>query len=156
MMLGGTDVVVGSAPGCDWRLDDGVAARHCQFGFRGGAWLVVDLGGGTWINGQTLDRPVGIGLGDVLTIGGCVVTVADADADAVAPSPAGPGDALLAAAGLTRAQVQASDPALIAAAGALVRSLVAGMVDQLTQRARALRPRWALRRRNSRSACRTR
>ncbi len=133
--LDANDIVVGAAPDCDWRLEDGVAPRHCQFGFRGGAWLVVDLGGGTRLNGQPLDRPSGIGVGDVLSIGACQITVADA-AVALPPST-GPGDALLAAAGLTRAQVPGSDPALIAAAGALVRHLVAGMVDQLAQRARA-------------------
>lgn len=136
--LTGSDLVVGSAPECDWRLDDTVAPRHCQFGFRGGTWLIVDLGGGTWVNGIALDRPIAIAAGDVVTLGGCTLTIDDA---AAAPSPAaqpgGPGDVLLAAAGLSRAQVPGSDAALIAAAGALVRRLVAGMVEQLAQRAGA-------------------
>lgn len=129
--LSGGDVVVGAAPECDWRLD-GVAPRHCQFGFRGGQWLVVDLGGGTAVNGRALDRPVPIAPGDTVAIGGCVLRVADALAPAATPV-----DALLAAAGLSRAQVDAPDAALAAAAGALARLLVEGVVAQLAARARA-------------------
>ena len=114
--LTGTDLVVGSAPDCDWRLEGGVAARHCQFGFRNGQWMVVDLGGGTLFNARPLDRPLAIGAGDVVTIGGCVVSVAPATGTA---APRG------------------VDPALGGAAGALLRQFVAGVVAQLAQRARA-------------------
>jgi predicted component of type VI protein secretion system len=108
--LTGTDCVVGAGPDCDWRLE-GVAARHCQFGHRGGQWLVVDLGGGTMVNGHALDRPVPVAAGDMVAIGGCVVAVEPADA---APEAA-PGDM----------------------AGTLLRLLVAGLVEQLADRARA-------------------
>ena len=141
--LTGSDLVIGTAPECDWRLDDGVAARHCQFGYRGGQWLIVDLGGGTAVNGRPLAGPAAIAAGDVVTIGGCVVTVAEAGMGQVSGAPAngvpgsGAGDALLSAAGLSRAQVEVGDAALIAAAGALLRQLVAGLVEQLAQRARA-------------------
>lgn len=140
--LAGSDLVVGSAADCDWQLFDEVAARHCQFGFRGGQWLIVDLGGGTSVNGHPLAGPAPIALGDVVTIGGCVVTVTDAATIARArpasAAPAGgPGDALLAAAGVSRAQVAGDDARMIAAAGALVRSLITGLIEQLAQRARA-------------------
>jgi predicted component of type VI protein secretion system len=130
--LTGSDLVVGSGADCDWRLEDGVATRHCQFGFRGGQWLIVDLGGGTAVNGQPLVGPRPIAIGDGVTIGQCMVTVGEADA-----APKGPGDALLAAAMLTRAEAAGPDAELIAAAGALLRQLVAGLVEQLAARARA-------------------
>jgi len=136
--LTGTDLVIGSDPACDWRLDEGVAPRHCQFGFRGGAWLIVDLGGGTAVNGRPLDRPVAIAAGDVVTIGGCTIAVTDAAPATAAPSdPSGPATRLLAAAGLTRALVPGPDDAVLAAAGLLVRRLVTGLTEQLADRARA-------------------
>lgn len=133
--LAGTDLVIGSGSECDWRLVDGVAPRHCQFGFRGGQWLVVDLGGGTAVNGRRLDGPAPVASGDTVAIGGCLLTVASASAAPVEPS--GPGAALLRAAGVPPGQVQADDQALIAAAGALIRQLVTGLSEQLAQRARA-------------------
>jgi predicted component of type VI protein secretion system len=132
--LAGTDLVIGSGSECDWRLVDGVAPRHCQFGFRGGQWLLVDLGGGTAVNGRPLDRPAPVASGDTVAVGGCIVTVATASATT---EPTGPGAALLRAAGIPPGQVQAGDQALIAAAGALIRQLVAGLSEQLAQRARA-------------------
>lgn len=134
--LTGTDCVIGTSLECDWRLDDGVAPRHCQFGYRGGQWLIVDLGGGTAINGHPLDRPTAIAAGDSVTIGGCKVAIMETDAADVGARP-GTADALLTAAGLTRAQVDTQDAALIATAGALVRHLVSGLVDQLAHRMRA-------------------
>lgn len=133
--LTGTDCVIGTSPECDWHLDDGVALRHCQFGYRGNQWLIVDLGGGTAINGCPLDRPTPIAAGDSVTIGGCEVTIVDQDASAGAGSA--PADTLLAAAGLSRAQVDTQDALLIATAGSLVRHLVEGLVDQLAHRMRA-------------------
>ena len=134
--LTGTDCVVGADPGCDWRLE-GVAARHCQFGHRGGQWLVVDLGGGTSVNGRALDRPVPIAAGDMIAIGGCVVAVErPADVAPGATPDTTPADALLAAAGLSQAEI-GDHPALAAAAGTLLRVLVAGLAEQLAQRARA-------------------
>ena len=138
--LTGTDCIVGTDPDCDWRLE-GVAARHCQFGYRGGQWLLVDLGGGTMVNGHALDRPVGIADGDMVTIGGCVVAVMLADAVSAGTAP-GAGDAFLTATGLSRDQVggqigEQDDPALLAAAGTLLRLLVTGLTEQLAQRARA-------------------
>ncbi|MEG3158919.1 type VI secretion system-associated FHA domain protein TagH [Sphingomonas sp. LB2R24] len=134
--LAGTDCVIGTASDCDWRLDDGVAPRHCQFGYRGGQWLIVDLGGGTAINGRPLDRPTLIAVGDRVTIGGCEVVIVDSDAPGVGAGST-PADALLAAAGLTRVQVDTQDADLIATAGTLVRHLVSGLVDQLAHRMRA-------------------
>ena len=133
--LTGSDVVVGSSPECDWRLEDGIAARHCQFGFRGGQWLVVDLGGGTRVNGRPLDRPAAIAAGDAILLGGCEVAVRAAAAATVANTD--PVDRLLAAAGLTRAQVPGSDAEVLALAGTLLRGLAHGIADQLAQRARA-------------------
>jgi len=130
--LTGEDVVVGAAPECDCRLADGVAARHCQFGWRQGMWLVVDLGGGTALNGRPLDRPAPVGPGDVVTIGGCELAVA-----ATAESGAGGVAALLAAAGLSGEAVAGSETEVLAAAGALLRRLVDGLVAQLAARARA-------------------
>ena len=129
--LSGTDLVVGSSADCHWRIE-GLATRHCQFGLRGGQWLLVDLGGGTVVNGRPLAGPGPIANGDMVTIGGCAITIADAST-----AIEGAGEALLAAAGLTRAQAGATDSELIAAAGALLRQLVAGLVDQLAARARA-------------------
>jgi predicted component of type VI protein secretion system len=132
--LEGTDLVVGSAPGCDWQLGESVAPRHCQFGFRGGQWLVVDLGGGTRLNGQPLAGPRPIADGDQVMLADCVVKVADAVPAAAAGAG---GELLLAAAGLTRAQVAAADPELLAAAGRLLQLLVEGLVRQLADRARS-------------------
>lgn len=130
MLLTGTDCVVGADAGCDWRLE-GLAARHCQFGWRGGRWLVVDLGGGTSVNGAPLDAPRAIAPGDSVTAGACTILVgAEGAAD-------GPVDVFLAAAGLSRAAVPADEAAIMAAAGALVQGLVAGVVAQLAERARA-------------------
>jgi predicted component of type VI protein secretion system len=132
--LAGSDLVVGSGADCDWRLFDGVAERHCQFGFRGGQWLVVDLGGGTVLNGRQLERPAPVAAGDVIAIGGCVIAIsvgepAEARTEGL--------DAFLSAAGLSRAQVSGSEVTILAAAGALTRQLVAGLAEQLAQRARA-------------------
>ena len=137
LLLTGTDCVIGSAADCDWRLEEGVAPRHCQFGYRGGQWLIVDLGGGTAVNGGPLDRPTAIAAGDIVTIGGCVVAIAQADAPGDAATGSGPADMLLTAAGLARAQVEAQDAALIATAGTLLRRLVEGLVEQLAERMRA-------------------
>lgn len=135
MLLTGTDCVVGADAGCDWRLA-GVAARHCQFGWRGGRWLVVDLGaegsGGTCVNGARLDAPRAIAAGDEVTAGACTITIAAEQA-----AEAGPVGAFLAAAGLSRTAVPADDAAIMAAAGALVRQSTAGLVAQLAERARA-------------------
>lgn len=133
--LTGTDCVVGAAPDCDWRLE-GIAPRHCQFGYRGGQWLLVDLGGGTVVNGHPLDRPVPVADGDVVTIGDCTIAVAMTAATATTPGGSA-GDAFLAAAGLSPARVAADEAAMLAAAGALVRLLVTGLTAQLAQRARA-------------------
>lgn len=140
MALAGTDLVIGSSAECDWRLMDGVAPRHCQFGLRGGQWLLVDLGGGTAVNGRSLDRPVPVSAGDTVQVGGCLLSVAAPGAIVPPQTPAPSGGAaalLLQAAGLPPGAVQARDDAVLAAAGALIRRLVAGLVDQLTQRARA-------------------
>ena len=123
--LSGTDLVVGSAPDCDWRLITGVAARHCQFGYRGGQWLVVDLGGGTAVNGRPLAGPAPIASGDAVTMGGCLVSVAAANAAQTNAPVAGGG---------ARAQ---ADAALPPGAGAILRQLVSGLVEQLARRARA-------------------
>lgn len=133
--LAGTDLVIGSGVDCDWRLVDGVAPRHCQFGFRGGQWLLVDLGGGTAVNGRPLERPAPVSTGDTVTIGGCAVTVGVPAA--ASPGTGGAGSTLLRAAGLPPVQFPGGDTALAAAAGALLRQLVAGLIEQLAQRARA-------------------
>ena len=132
MPLTGSDLVVGSGADCGWTRDNSLVERHCQFGFRGGQWLIVDLGGGTSVNGQPLAGPRPIAGGDTVTIGPCIVTVAEAGA-----APKGPGDALLAAAMLARTEAAGTDAELIAAAGALLRQLVTGLVEQLAARARA-------------------
>ena len=133
--LAGTDLVIGSGVDCDWRLIDGVAPRHCQFGFRGGQWLLVDLGGGTAVNGRPLDRPAPVASGDTVTIGGCAVTVGVPAA--ASPGAGGAVTTLLRAAGLPQVQVPGGDAALAAAAGALLRQLVAGLIEQLAERDRA-------------------
>lgn len=134
MLLTGTDCVVGADPACDWRLE-GVAARHCQFGWRGGRWLVVDLGGGTSVNGARLDTPRPIAAGDQVTAGACLIAIDD-EAGAHVPAR-GAVDAFLAAAGLSRATVPGDDAAIMAAAGTLLQGLAAGLVAQLGERARA-------------------
>lgn len=135
--LSGTDCVIGTAPDCDWRLEDGIAPRHCQFGYRGGQWLIVDLGGGTSLNGRPLSGPAPISAGDSVMIGGCVIAITSDAPHAAGAVATGPGDTLLAAAGLSRAQVETADAVLIATAGLLARKMVEGLVEQLAQRARA-------------------
>jgi predicted component of type VI protein secretion system len=138
MVLTGTDCVVGADPACDWRLS-GVAARHCQFGWRGGRWLVVDLGGGTSVNGTRLDAPRAIAAGDQVTAGACTIAIEDEQAGypAVGGLASDSVGAFLAAAGLSRTAVPGDDAAIMAAAGTLVQGLVAGLVAQLSERARA-------------------
>jgi predicted component of type VI protein secretion system len=131
--LSGDDLVVGSGADAGWRIE-GTAARHCQFGHRGGRWLVVDLagdaGGGTAVNGRRLDGPVPLASGDSVTFGPCTLLVGPS-------AQAGDAAALVAAAGLDRARLGGDDAAVLANAGVLLRTLVAGLVAQVADRARA-------------------
>lgn len=131
--LDGTDSVVGSGTDCDLRLE-GAAPRHCQFGFRGGRWMVVDLGGGTALDGAVLDRPLPVAAGSRVSLGPCELEVVEAIA---APSAAGgPAAMLMAAAGLDRSAVAADDARVLATAGTMLRLLVDGVVSQLARRDR--------------------
>lgn len=138
--LADADVVVGSSAECTWRLD-GTAPRHCQFGNRGGVWLVVDIGGGTALDGRSLDRPVAIAPGNLLTVGPCDLLVSDSGVVAFGNQSANSAtgasaDRLIAAAGLSRAHVSGADAEVLAAAGRLLQRLVAGLVAQMVDRAR--------------------
>ncbi len=131
------DVVIGSGVDADVRLPDGqgrIAPRQCQIGCREGVYLVVDLGGfGTRLNDAVLDRPQRLSPGDRIGVGPYEFAVTAAGAG----QPSGAADALLAAAGVSRAKVAGDDAAILTTAGVLLRKLVDGMVSLLAARARA-------------------
>ncbi len=162
----GRTVVIGRAPGADLLLPDPsnrVSSRHCTVAPGQGGWVLTDTStNGTFVNGQRVTAPQPLREGDVLRIGDYDVAVSLGGGQtgvaagrmaldswgrpaAVAPAPAAPtgapaGDAvsrLLAAAGLTRQAVAASDDAVVAAAGALLRVLAGGVARMVAARARA-------------------
>jgi predicted component of type VI protein secretion system len=155
LRLDGRGAVIGRAPGTDWTLPDDrntVSSRHCEIGFRGGAYLIADTStNGTWVNGARLTAPHQIKDGDVLRIGPYEVVASLAaeaqpaartmQASAAVPGPDGAVavEQLLRAAGLSRAQVLAGDSDILAAAGAVLREMAAGTNMLLDRAARARR-----------------
>ncbi len=63
--------VIGRSPDCDVRLDDPqVTAQHAQIFFNNNGYYLMDLGGGTFLNGQVLKRgSVLLKPGDVVRLG---------------------------------------------------------------------------------------
>jgi len=145
--------VIGRAPGSDWTLVDErntVSSRHCEIGFRGGAYLLADTStNGTWVNGRRLSGPHPLNDGDLIRIGPYEVSasvVAEATAEAApTPSPIGGSrpdtgpavEQLLRAAGIDRSAVTGGDAEILATAGAALRELTAGTQMLLDRRARA-------------------
>ncbi|HWM53905.1 MAG TPA: FHA domain-containing protein [Solirubrobacterales bacterium] len=74
--------VVGRSPEADIRLDDeAVSWNHLEIERRGDVLMATDLDSrnGTALNGEPLDRPRRLRGGDVLTLGGHRLEVADGD-----------------------------------------------------------------------------
>jgi transcriptional regulator with GAF, ATPase, and Fis domain len=72
-------LVLGRGDECSLRLDDGKSSRrHAEVSFRGGRWLVRDLGSrnGTLLDGQRLADSSAADDGAVLAIGGTVFLLA--------------------------------------------------------------------------------
>ncbi|MEJ7764726.1 MAG: FHA domain-containing protein [Acidimicrobiales bacterium] len=66
------EATLGRAPGCSVLLDDPtVSSRHARLSPSGGRLLVEDLGSrnGTLLNGQRLDGPTELSVGDRLLVG---------------------------------------------------------------------------------------
>lgn len=72
-------ILVGRGGGCDLVVEDSyVSQRHLRVSPSGPqAWLVEDLGStnGTFIDGERLTAPRVIGLGELVSLGGVVVTL---------------------------------------------------------------------------------
>jgi pSer/pThr/pTyr-binding forkhead associated (FHA) protein len=74
--------VVGRSPEADIRIDDeAVSWNHLEIERRGDVLMATDLdsSNGTALNGEPLDRPRRLRGGDVLTLGGHRLEVADGD-----------------------------------------------------------------------------
>ncbi len=144
-----------------------VSSKHCRIDFHAGRYVLTDTStNGTSVNGRRLAAPHPLAEGDVIAIGPWQVAVSLAASAAAAPpaidpnwnrAPAPPagatmqqpavgggpqpgGDAvsqLLAAAGIPRASIAASDAVVLAAAGALLRQFSGGLIAMLAARAKA-------------------
>ena len=65
-------MVFGRHPGCDMVLSNAsVSARHARLTRQAGGYLLEDLGSsnGTYVNGQRIDRPTTIKVGDIVGLG---------------------------------------------------------------------------------------
>lgn len=144
-----------------------VSRRHCTISGEGANWRIVDTSsGGTFVNGQRITGPQFLRHGDVIRAGEIeIAVVLDQAAGQSAPAPAAipdgwgraapagatqlpgqlPGGAagqdaiavLLQAAGLSRAQVGASDQQVAAVAGAALRAALGGLVTLARDRDKA-------------------
>jgi len=157
LLLDRRGAVIGRAPGTDWTLPDDrntVSSRHCEIGFRGGAYLIADTStNGTWVNGRRLTAPHQVNDGDVIRIGPYEVAagLTAEGTPAPAPRPTAPPTAsagsapnmasaveqLLHAAGVDRSDVSGTNGEILGAAGAVLRELTAGTTMLLERRARA-------------------
>lgn len=158
------EVVVGRGAGVHLSLPgQTVSRRHCTISGEGANWRIVDTSsGGTFVNGVRLEGPGFLRHGDVIRAGEIEIAVMldqavgqGTPASAAIPdgwgraAPAGatqlPGAAagqdaiavLLQAAGLSRAQVGASDQQVAAVAGAALRAALGGLVKLAQDRRKA-------------------
>jgi predicted component of type VI protein secretion system len=160
------EVVVGRGEGAQLLLaSQSVSRRHCTISGEGPNWRIVDSSsGGTFVNGQRIAAPQFLRHGDVVRVGEVEIAVmidqASPAASAgwgrpasvpastppmpggwAAPAPAGGGGdvigTLLQAAGLSRAQVGASDQQVAAVAGAVLRAALSGLVRLAQDRHKA-------------------
>jgi len=81
----------------DAELDLDVSSRHAEFAWKGGAWMLRDLGStnGTFVNGKRLTAPVRLQLGDAVVFGsaGPRLDVLAVDGpDVASPDPTRVGD----------------------------------------------------------------
>jgi predicted component of type VI protein secretion system len=145
--------VIGRAAGTDWTLPDErstVSSRHCEIGFRGGAYLIADTStNGTWVNGHRLAGLHQLADGDLLRIGPYEVAAsltaepaagassAPSPAAATQPTPSGAAEPLLRAAGVQRSEVPGADADILAAAGVALREMAVGTAMLLERAARA-------------------
>ncbi|HKE52669.1 MAG TPA: FtsK/SpoIIIE domain-containing protein, partial [Actinomycetes bacterium] len=94
-LLPAGDTVVGRGRSADLRLSDAATSRrHALISWRGLEVLVRDLGssGGTWLNDQQVgSSPVPIRLGDQLTLGSSMLTLADSAGPCAASAADGAG-----------------------------------------------------------------
>ena len=80
-VMEGDELVVGRSSGADLVIEDEVVSRNHARLYKGGhTWFVEDMDShnGTWLNGKMVDRPMVIGIGDVIRLSGTVITVQDA------------------------------------------------------------------------------
>lgn len=158
------EVVVGRGEGAQLLLaSQSVSRRHCTISGEGPNWRIVDSSsGGTFVNGKRIAAPQFLRHGDVIRVGEVeIAAMIDQGAAAASdgwgrPAPAsatqvpggwaapqtpfGGGDVigtLLQAAGLSRAQVGASDQQVAAVAGAVLRAAVSGLVRLAQDRHKA-------------------
>ena len=77
----GPSRTIGRSSKADLVLSDALLSReHARIFLEGGAWFLEDLHSrnGTRLNGKQITGPEALGSGDVMSLGGCTLTIADA------------------------------------------------------------------------------
>ena len=77
----GPSRTIGRSSKADLVLSDALLSReHARIFLEGGTWFLEDLHSrnGTRLNGKQITGPEALGSGDVMSLGGCTLTIADA------------------------------------------------------------------------------
>lgn len=80
-IIEGEELLIGRSSSSGLVIEDEVVSRtHARLYKGGHTWFVEDMQShnGTWLNGKMVDRPMVVGLGDVIRLSGTVITIQNA------------------------------------------------------------------------------